>query len=79
MLLHRVRSFSLYKKTPKFCLQNIGVFISAKANDFDSNTLQIVAYKNMDDVKNKDIERMEKFYDCSCKVRTRKDCFDMFT
>lgn len=32
----------------------------------------------MDDVKNKDIERMEKFYDCSCKVRIWKDCFDMF-
>ncbi|XP_052683492.1 uncharacterized protein LOC128163860 [Crassostrea angulata] len=49
--------------------------IYAKANDFDSNTLQIVAYKNMDDVKNKDIERMEKFYDCSCKINHDYDAF----
>lgn len=54
---------------------NTKYLIYAKT-DVDSNTLQIVAYKNIVDVKNSDIERMEKFYDCSCTINYDYEAFE---
>lgn len=52
----------------------IQFFFLAKSG-VGSNTLKVVAYRTMADLKSADIERMENFYDCSCMIRTQMDCW----
>lgn len=47
-------------------------FFKAKTDD-EGDFLRILLHQEMTDVTNEDIERMENFYDCSCKV-IRKTC-----
>lgn len=47
-------------------------FFKAKTDD-EGDFLRILLHQEMTDVTNEDIERMENFYDCSCKV-IRKIC-----
>lgn len=42
-------------------------FFLAKTDD-EGDFLRIVSYKEINDVTYEDIERMKKYYDCSCKV-----------
>lgn len=45
-------------------------FSLAKTDD-EGDFLQIVSYKDITDVTYSDFERMENYYDCSCKVIKR--------
>lgn len=43
------------------------IFFWAKTDD-EGDFLRIVSYKKINDVTYEDIERVKKYYDCSCKV-----------
>lgn len=49
-------------------LMSFGFDIFLAKTDDEGDFLRIVSYKEINDVTYEDIERMKKYYDCSCKV-----------
>lgn len=52
---------------PQLLQRNTKYLIYAYSGE-DLNTLRILSYNNMADIKSSDIERMENFYDCRCEI-----------
>lgn len=49
-------------------LNRSAIYLIYAKTDDEGDFLRILLHQEMTDVTNKDIERMENFYDCSCKI-----------